>query len=89
MIGGMVASVLPTVCTKAGGVCEVYSESPREGLCRTLCCTDGMCEMSVHFGRCLCCLLPVFVNRQPPCPHTNYVGPPPGGGGRKPLSPRS
>ena len=30
--------------------------------------TDGMFEMFVRFGRCLCCLLPVFVNRQLPCP---------------------
>ena len=34
------------------------------------CCTDGMFEIFVRFGRCLCCLLPLFVNRQLPCPHT-------------------
>ena len=30
-----------------------------------------MWEIFVHFGRCLCCFLPLFVNRQVPCPHTN------------------
>ena len=34
------------------------------------CCTDDMFEIFVHFGRCLCCLLPLFVNRQLPCLHT-------------------
>ena len=30
------------------------------------------CLIFVRFGRCLCCFLPVFVNRQPPCLlHTN------------------
>ena len=38
---------------------------------RSACCTDDMFEIFVHFGRCLCCLLPLFVNRQLPCPHTN------------------
>ena len=35
------------------------------------CYTDGMFELFVLFGRCLCCLLPDFVNRQSPCPCTN------------------
>ena len=35
------------------------------------CCTDGMFEIFVLFGRCVCCLLPLFVNRQLPCLHTN------------------
>ena len=35
------------------------------------CCTDDMFENFVHFGRCVCCLLPLFVNRQLPCLHTN------------------
>ena len=35
------------------------------------CCTDNMYENFVHFGRCVCCLLPLFVNRQLPCLHTN------------------
>ena len=37
------------------------------------CCTDDMFEIFVRFGRCLCCLLPLFVNRQPPCLHTNSI----------------
>ena len=36
-----------------------------------VCCTDDMFEIFVRFGRCLCCLLPLFVNRQLPCLHTN------------------
>ena len=51
-----------------------YSESPRKGLFGTLgsaCCTDGMFEIFVSFGRYLCCLLPDFVNRQSPCLCTN------------------
>ena len=36
-----------------------YSEHPRSA-----CCTDDMSEIFVRFGRCLCCLLPLFVNRQ-------------------------
>ena len=37
------------------------------------CCTDNMFEIFVRFGQCLCCLLPLFVNRQLPCPHTNLL----------------
>ena len=37
------------------------------------CCTDNMFEIFVRFGRCLCCLLPLFVNRQLPCLHTNSL----------------
>ena len=35
------------------------------------CCTDDMFEIFVRFGRCMCCLLPAFFNRQLPCLHTN------------------
>ena len=35
------------------------------------CCTDSLFEIFIFFGQCLCCLLAVFVNRQPPCPDTN------------------
>ena len=35
------------------------------------CCTDDMFEIVIPFGRCPCCLLPPFVNRQLPCLHTN------------------
>ena len=37
------------------------------------CCTDHMFEIFVRFGRCLCCLLPLFVNRQLPCLHTRSL----------------
>ena len=43
-----------------------YLEHPRSA-----CWTDDMSEIFVRFGRCMCCLLPLFVNRQLPCPHTN------------------
>ena len=43
-----------------------YSEHPRFA-----CCTGDMSGMFVRFGRCLCCSLPRFVNRQLPCVHTN------------------
>ena len=33
--------------------------------------TNDMFEIFVCFGRCLCCLLPLFVIRQLPCPHTS------------------
>ena len=35
--------------------------------------TDNMFEIFVRFGRCLCCSLPLFVNRQLPCLHTNSL----------------
>ena len=39
------------------------------------CCRDGMFEIFVLFGWCLCCLLPAFVNRQSLCPgiHSRHV----------------
>ena len=43
-----------------------HSEHPRFA-----CCTDDMVQVFVRFGRCLCCLLPPFVNRQTPCVHIN------------------
>ena len=39
-----------------------YLEHPRSA-----CWTDDMSEIFVRFGRCMCCLLPLFVNRQLPC----------------------
>ena len=45
---------------------EGYLEHPRSA-----CCTDGMFAIFVHLRRCVCCLLPLFVNRQLPCMHTN------------------
>ena len=37
------------------------------------CCTNDMFEIFVRLGRCLCCLLPLFVNTQLPCPHGNSL----------------
>ena len=75
-VGAIVASLLPTECSGGKGMWGVgynrkglekgYLESPTYA-----CCTDDMFEIFVCFGWCLCCLLPLFVNRQPPCPHTN------------------
>ena len=41
-----------------------YSEHPRFA-----CCANDMFEIFLRFGQCLCCLLPIFANRQPPCLH--------------------
>ena len=43
-----------------------YLEHPRSA-----CWTDDMSEIFVRFGRCMSCLLPLFVNRQLPSLHTN------------------
>ena len=47
-----------------------YLENPGSA-----CCTDDMFEIFVRFGRCMCCLLPLFFNfnfnRQLPCLNTN------------------
>ena len=46
-----------------------YLEQPESA-----CCTDDMFEIFVRFGRCLCCLLPRFVNRQlPPTTGQAYI----------------
>ena len=73
-VGAFVVSFVPAECPVGGGYVghirkaleKGYSEHPR-----VACCTDNMLEIFVRFGRCLCCFLPVFVNRQPLCPHTN------------------
>ena len=55
-------------------VCGVYSESPEKGYLEhpgSARCTDDMFEIFVRFGRCMCCLLPLFFKRQLPCLHTN------------------
>ena len=43
-----------------------YLEHPRSA-----CCTDDMFEIFVRFRRCMCCLLPLFFNRQLPGLHIN------------------
>ena len=50
----------------SGALEKDYLEHPRFA-----CCTDDMFEIFIKFGRCLCCLLPLFVNRQLPCLPTN------------------
>jgi len=75
-VGAIVASLLPTECSGGKGMWGVgynrkglekgYLESPTYA-----CCTDDMFEIFVCFGWCLCCLLPLFVNRQLPCLHSN------------------
>ena len=37
------------------------------------CCAADMFEIFVRFGQGLCSLLPLFVNRQLPCPYTNSL----------------
>ena len=37
------------------------------------CCIDNLFQIFVRFGRCLCYLLPLFVNRLLPCLHTNSL----------------
>ena len=51
-----------------GHIRKGYLEHPRSA-----CCADDMFEIFVRFGRCICCLLPLFVNKQLPCPHTNSL----------------
>ena len=74
-VGAIVASFVPAECPVGGGGYVGYIQKALEkGYLehpRSACCTDGMFKIFVLFGRCLCCLLPLFVNRQPPCPHTN------------------
>ena len=55
---------------------------------RSACCIDCMFEIFVRFGRCMCCLLPLFFNRQLPCLHTNshHVLVLPLGQAQKPLA---
>ena len=73
----IVALFLPTVCPvgthrRQGYIRKAlekgYSEHPRSA-----CCTDGMFEIFVRFGRHVCFPLPLFVDRQLPCLHTNSL----------------
>ena len=72
----IVALFVPAECPKGGGYVgyirkaleKGYLEHPGSG---SACCTDSKFEIFVFFGQCLCYLLAVFVNRQPPCPETN------------------
>ena len=56
------------------GVCGYIRKALEKGYLEhpgSACCTDDLFENFVRFGRCRCCLLPLLVNRQLPCPHTN------------------
>ena len=75
-VGAFVASFAPAECPKGGGGGYVgyirkalekgYLEHPGSA-----CCTDNMFEVFVPFRQCVCCLLPLFVNRQLLCLYTN------------------
>ena len=73
----IVALFVSTVCPMGGGGYvgyirkvseEGYSEHPGFA-----CCSDNMFEIFVRSGRCLGCSLPLFVNRQLTCLHTNSL----------------
>ena len=65
----IVASLLvPTECPVGRALEKGYLEHPASA-----CCTDDMFEIFVRFGQGLCSLLPLFVNRQLPCPHTTSL----------------
>ena len=71
-VGAFVASFAPAECPKGyvGYIRKAlekdYLEHPGSA-----CCTDDMFEIFVPFGQCVCCLLPLFVNRQLLCLYTN------------------
>ena len=70
----IVASFVPAECPKGGGYVGYIRKALEKGCLehpRSACCSDGMFEIFVPFGRCPCCFLPAFVNRQSPCPGTN------------------
>ena len=78
MVVVIVALFVPNVCPVKGG--GGYMEYIRKALEKgnsehlgSASCTDDMFEIFVHFGRGLCCLLPLFVNKQLPCPHINSL----------------
>ena len=63
-------------CLRGGhdAIHRIARKAPEKGYLeqpRSACCTDNMPEIFVRFGQCLCCFPSVFINRQPPCPHTN------------------
>ena len=73
----IVALFVPTECpVRGGGVCGGFRKALEKGYLEHLgsaCCTDDMFEIFVRFGQGLCSLLPLFVNRQLSCPHTNSL----------------
>ena len=70
-VGAIVASFVPAECPEGGGYIQKALEQGYLEHPGFACCTDDMFDIFVRFGQCRCCLLPPFVNRQSPCPHTN------------------
>ena len=53
-------------CRKGGGNVGYIQKNLEKGYLEypgSACCTDDMFEIFIRFGRCVCCLLPLFVNR--------------------------
>ena len=73
-VGAIVASFLPTECSGGMGMWGIFGKPLKRAIWNTpgLHAVQTIClRFSSFFGQCLCCLLPLFVNRQPPCLHTN------------------
>ena len=63
-IAVIVASVAPTACPVGGRYVGYIRKAHEKGYLEhpgSACCTDGMFEIFVLFGRHLCCLLPLFL----------------------------
>ena len=78
VVAVIVALFVPTDCAVGGGGGYVgyIRKALEKGYLEhagSSCCTDDMFEIFVHFGQGQCSLLPLFVNRQRPCPHTNSL----------------
>ena len=70
----IVAGFVPTVCPVGGGYMGYIRKALETGYLehtRSACCTDDMFAIFVRFGRPRFPLLPLFVNRQLPCLHSN------------------
>ena len=68
-VGAIVASFVPAECPEGGGYVGYIRKALEKGYLEhpgSACCPDNMFEVFVPFGRCPCCLLPPFVNRQLP-----------------------
>ena len=66
--------LLPHLCPKGGGYVGYIRKALQKGYLEppgSASCTDNMFEIFVRFGWRVCCLLPLFVNRQLLCLYTN------------------
>ena len=71
----IVALFVPNVCPVRGGYVGYIRKGLEKGYLEhpgSACCTDDI-KIFVRFGQGLCSLLPLFVNRQLPYPHTNSL----------------